>query len=667
MDGKTAVDYTKYKLKPDNEIKKLLVGFLSCGLLICEKCYKEFNTDSELEYDCLSSIFEEAGIKVSVCISIPFLCNNHLTDKILADIDSTEPMAVVACGIGIQFVAGKLNGRKVFALADTISESGNATSIVGYHGVALGGEKCAACGQCYLEITGGICPVVNCAKSLVNGPCGGADKNGKCEVNHEKNCVWIEIFERLKQQKGQILNTIEIRNYNIFLPDRQKEISCLNQTRRNEGFYGGIYPEDKKDTSIIPIKNFPPPERLYIFLSQHAGLLARAVVKVGEKVRCGQKIAERAGFISACVHSAISGKVLSFEEKIHPVSGQLSPAVIIENDGLDMWDSCLHPLERWESLANDEILRFLRVCGLVGLGGAMFPTDVKLCPPKKVDALLINGCECEPYLTGDNRLMIEHAKEILKGIKVAQKLLCVKNIFFCIEDNKKDAIESISALKEIYPGLNIIKLKAKYPQGAERMLVKKVLQRDVPEEGLPFDVGAAVFNVSTMYAIYQAVYKGIPLIERVITVAGEGAALKGNFIVKVGTPFTDIVDRCLVFGDDVKNYDMKMGGPMMGILQKDLNSAVIKGTTAILLLQKYPIESSESRDCIKCGRCADVCPMELYPHYYSYYGKKNLQHKMIEHGVKRCIECGCCQYICPSKIDIMNYIKKAKRYAYNKD
>ncbi|HNS32966.1 MAG TPA: electron transport complex subunit RsxC [bacterium] len=668
MDEKQVVDYTKYRLKPESEIIKMLKEVSQLQVLLCEKCYKKFEEDFEPECLELREIISRSGTTLLKCTSIPFLCNNYLTGNILERIRNDNcTVGVVSCGIGIQYVAGVIKGgKKVLALADTVSQSGNATSISGYHGIALGEEKCAACGQCWLEITGGICPVINCAKSLLNGPCGGADKNGMCEVNPEKKCAWIEIFERLEKSKRKISGSIKTINHDIFGPYEREKISLLSRERRKEGFYGGVHPEERKeDTAGLAIAVFPAPEKVCLFLSQHAGLPAKPLVRAGDFVKAGQKIAESSGFISAPVHSSVSGKVLSVTEQVHPVTGQLSPAVIIENDGRDERDFSVEPLAGWESLEPLKLLDYIREKGIVGMGGAMFPSAVKLFPPRPVDTLLINGCECEPCLNGDNRLMVEHPVEIIKGAEVAKKLLCAGKILFCIEENKKEAVEALRSSMQISTDMNVVELKTKYPQGAEKMLIKRVLERSVPDGKLPFDVGAVVLNVGTAYAICRAVCEGMPLFERIVTVSGDVVTRRGNFLMKIGTPFSHIAGKCLASGADIGKHDIKMGGPMMGILQKNTDSAVIKGTTGILFLEKSPVEVSESRDCIKCGRCVDVCPMELYPHYYAYYGKKGLWGKCVEYGVNKCIECGCCQYICSSKIDLVGYIKKAKRYADN--
>ena len=355
------------------------------------------------------------------------------------------------------------------------------------------------------------------------------------------------------------------------------------------------------------------------------------------------------------------------KKRIHPSILKPLPAIVIKNDGLDEFDPLVKPVSNWENESKESLTQILQDKGIVGLGGAMFPTHVKLSVPKPIDALLINGCECEPYLNADNRVMVEYPEQIMKGISVAKKLLGVENVIIGIEENKPEAIANLNK----YAGLSNIKievLKTKYPQGAERILVKKLLSREIPEAGLPLDVGVIVSNVSTIFAIYQAIFEGLPLIQRVVTVSGDGVVRSGNFLLKIGTTLNDIVNFCFK-GDKEKlldEYHIRMGGPMMGIDQINLDSSVIKGSTAFTFLKKSAVGPSEERTCIKCGCCVEVCPVELEPLYYAYYGQKKMWNETNKYDVANCIECGACEYVCSSKIGLLSLIKKAKKNAHNK-
>lgn len=663
------IDYTKFRLKPNGEVREIFKGVNRIHILSCGKCYQKFEEENEEEYTQLLKILGKEHKKIAGYTEIDFLCNNFLSKKkiLSSDLSNCDSVGVISCGLGVQFVAKLLERKPVYTLADSVPQSGNSTSEVGYHGISLEKEKCAGCNQCYLNLTGGICPITDCPKSLSNGPCGGA-KDGKCEVNPELDCAWVKIYERFKKQgKKLTLESVQIRDYSKPSLELKSDLSLQNQTLRGEGFYGGLYPlEKKEETKDKKIENFPEPKTAVIFLSQHTGERAKPLVKSGDKVKVGQKIGEADGFISSPIHSSISGKVISIETRVHPVSGRKDLAIVIENDGENKFDPSIQPYNDFENLSKEDLLKIVREKGIVGLGGAMFPTHVKLLPPKRIDTLIVNGCECEPYLNSDNRMMIEYPKEIFVGIRIVQKILGVKEVLIGVEDNKPEAIKALSNFLDKSSLVEIVSLKTKYPQGAEKTLIKRILGREVPERGLPLDVGVVVLNAGTIFAIYQAVVKGVPLLQRVITVSGENLTRSGNYWIKIGTPFKDIIECCLNKGGGerfLEEYELKMGGPMMGISQESLDSSVIKGTTGLIILKKSLVKVSEERDCIKCGRCVEVCPVQLYPLYYGFYGKKGDLEKAISYNVESCIECGCCESICSSKISLLSFIKKEKEYA----
>jgi electron transport complex protein RnfC len=660
------MDYTKYRLKPEDEIKELLKNTFAISIFWCKKCYKEFSSDLEPECEKLREILRQQRVKD--CLEIDFLCNSYHTSKKIKieEISRNTALGVVSCGLGIQLISQIFPNKKIYALADSIPQSGNSTSSRGYHGISLGTEKCSVCGQCYLNTTAGICPIVNCSKSLLNGPCGGA-KNGKCEIGSDVCCAWEEIYKRLNKQEKSFNTGVHYRNFNIFGFDEKKKYSLISIANRNQGYYGGVHPlEGKEWTNKTPLYDFPAPDVVYIFLSQHTGSMSNPIVKEGDNVRMGQKIGESTGLISSCIHSSVSGRVLKIEEKNHPSLLKKIPAIIIENDGKNILDASVTRFN-FEREGKEKTIEFLKDKGIVGLGGAMFPTHVKFMVKNKVENLIINGCECEPYLNADCRIMIEYPEKVFKGIEIIKTILNPKNTTIAIEDNKEEATSTLQKHSSSY-NINISSLKTKYPQGAEKVLIKKLTGREVPENGLPIDVGAIVVNISTVIAIYRAIYEGMPLIDRAITISGEEIKNRGNFFIKIGTPLKNIIDFCFdkktenVFED----YNIMMGGAMMGIAQSALDSSVIKGTSGYTILKKYYVESSQERECIKCGRCVDVCPVDLLPLHYAYYGKRNDWEQTIKYRVKNCIECGCCQYICSAKIDLLGFIRKGKKYAYNK-
>lgn len=422
-------------------------------------------------------------------------------------------------------------------------------------------------------------------------------------------------------------------------------------------FRGGIHPREHKEaTESKKIEVAPLPQRAFIPLSQHTGAPSTPAVKPGDKVSTGSVIGKPAGTISVPTHASISGTVAEIKELPHPLTGKLTTTVVIESDGQDTLDESIKERHTNE-ISPGEIIARVRDAGIVGLGGAAFPTFFKLSPPKEkpIDTLIINGCECEPFLTADHRLMVEKPKEIIEGTTYIAQALGVKNIIIAIEDNKPDAI---AAMKEAAKNTNFVirSLKTKYPQGAEKQLIKTCLGREIPSGGLPADVGCIVQNVGTAVAVREAIRFNRPLYERVITVTGPGVIEPKNLFVRIGTPIKELINFC--GGYRGKPEKLIMGGPMMGIALASDDVPALKGTSGVLVINtaKEPGE----RDCIRCGRCIEACPMGLSPTRLNYHIKAGrLTPAKTEHLLD-CIECGCCAYVCPAKIRLVHNFKYGK-------
>jgi Na+-translocating ferredoxin:NAD+ oxidoreductase subunit C len=667
------LDYTKYKLKIKEEIIDLVKDKDNIFVFDCGKCYKEFSTTAVEECGEIYSILKEQNKNVIGCSTVDFLCNKYHLERRLnqlkENLDKADSVFVLSCGVGIQTMANLLEGKAVYAVADTIPQEGQ-------HGIALYNNKCAGCATCYLTITQGICPITNCSKELVNGPCGGA-KNGKCEVSKYKDCGWEKIFQRLHITQFNFNELpVQLHKYDKVNFKTINKHNVAVKEKRARNFYGGVYPfENKEHTSGKAIQKFPDPEIVVIPLSQHTGTVCEPLVKVGDKVKVGQKIGDSKSFISSPIHSSVSGSVIAIESKPHPIISSGVMSVVIKSDGKNEYDSSIKPNKEWEKLEKEQLIDIIHDKGVVGMGGAQFPSYVKLKSPKPIETLILNGCECEPYVTADDRLMIEHSEEIVIGMKILMKALDVKKGYISIETNKQEAIKAVKNIIDklgLASSIEVAELPTKYPQGCEKMLIKKVLNKEVPLGGLPLDVGVVVNNVGTSLAAYNAVVNGIPLVERVITVTGEKIKNKLNLQVKIGTLVSEILDYC---GFDSKDSQLKLGGPMMGLLQDTTDVPVIKGTSCILARSLPDIKSDLERKCIKCGRCVDACPMELYPLYYWYYKSADSGNRRVElerkgldilnnkskHGVTNCMECGCCEYICSSKLPLVSIIKDVKK------
>lgn len=424
-------------------------------------------------------------------------------------------------------------------------------------------------------------------------------------------------------------------------------------------FKGGIKLIDFKSISKEePIENFKEPEKAVIPLSQHTGSPANPVVKKGDTVVKGQVIGEATGFISAYVHSPIAGKVIGIEE-ILTHTFRLTPAVVVENDGSG--EEIEKEEKDWLSLNEKEIVEITQKSGIVGLGGATFPSHVKLSVPpgKKCETVILNGCECEPFLTADYRVLKEKTEEVIEGFQIICKTLGVKKAYIGIEENKVDIageIEKEIKNKKIDCDIELKILPEKYPQGSEKHLIKSITGKEVPSGGLPIDVGVVVFNVQTAYSIKKAVCEGIPLTERVLTVTGL-VEKPGNLKVKIGTDISEILNYC---GGDIKEgRKLVIGGPMMGINIPSPEVPVIKGTTGILILPEENLPD-EIEPCIRCGKCIEVCPMNLVPAEMSRYAEGKKWEEVEKLNVFDCIECGCCSYICPAKRPLVELFKLAK-------
>jgi len=415
--------------------------------------------------------------------------------------------------------------------------------------------------------------------------------------------------------------------------------------------------EHKHSTENKPIENALLPQTVYIPLSQHLGKICEPQVKVGDIVLRAQKIASASANVYAPIHASISGKISAIREWPHPLLGR-SKAIVIAGDGLDKAEESLPKSKgEIENLSADEIRSIVFAAGVVGMGGAAFPTHIKLNPPKPIDNLIINGAECEPYLTADNRLMIEKTKEIIAGIKLIVKCAGVKNVYIAIEDNKPEAIKAFQPEIE-GTGYRVRVLKSEYPQGGEKQLIKAILKREVPAGKLPFDIGVVVQNVATVFAIYEAVYLGKPLYERVITVTGDCLENPANLLARIGTPIKDLISQCGPLRKEPQK--IVFGGPMMGIAQYSADTPVIKNTNGIILLSENQIKETEQAFCIRCSRCVEACPLGLMPCLISQACEKGRWDLAKAYGCMECMECGLCNYVCPRARNIVQSIKDAK-------
>jgi electron transport complex protein RnfC len=441
-----------------------------------------------------------------------------------------------------------------------------------------------------------------------------------------------------------------------------------------KSFARGIFLDEKKEaTEKKPIAVAAIPQRVTIPLQQNQGCALEPIVKIGDIVSFGQKIADASRQLAVPLHASISGIVKKIEKLPNPCGFDVG-SMVIEGDEKVVSSKLKVESRNLGQLMPTDIINIVREAGIVGLSGSTFPTHVKLSPPsdKKIDTVIINGCECEPYATGDHRLMLEKADELIFGAQAIAKAVGASRIIIGVEDNKQDAITAIkseilnsastvlgTSKLETNPKLEIQILKTKYPQGGEKMLIKVLLGREVPSRGLPLDVGAVVNNVGTVVACAEAIKYGKPLIERVVTVAGSGVREPKNLLVRLGTTFQAVFDECGGLSDDVVR--VIMGGPMTGIAVGTLDLPVVKATNCLLALTRKDVGANTEGSCIRCGRCIKACPMKLTPNFLSDYAKLGDWERMEEYNLADCIECGCCSYVCPSKIFLVQYFKVGKR------
>jgi len=426
-------------------------------------------------------------------------------------------------------------------------------------------------------------------------------------------------------------------------------------------FEGGIHPPEHKELAEhSPISEAKPPVRATIPLSQHIGAPCEPVVEIGQEVKKGELIGNPGGFVSAPVHASVSGRVIAIGEFPVP-NGRMVTSVVIENDKKEEWTT-LRDNPDYMNLSAEDLREKIKEAGIVGLGGATFPAHVKLSPPKEkpVDAVIINGAECEPYLTADHRLMVERPDDVAEGLRIIMKVLGVNRGYIGIESNKPDAVEKMKAAVAGDGNIEVHALEVKYPQGAEKMLIKSILDRDVPAGGLPMDVGVVVHNVGTALAIYEACRYGKPIIERVVTVTGRGIKEPKNLMVRIGTPISQLIEECGGFRDEGP-VKVIVGGPMMGFAQYSLDVPVTKGTSGILVMSRDEYVPAEKfGPCIRCGRCIDICPMGLMPSMLSIFSEKGRYEDCKEYNLFDCFECGSCTFVCPSKRPIVQFVRLAK-------
>lgn len=443
--------------------------------------------------------------------------------------------------------------------------------------------------------------------------------------------------------------------------------TALNRIRRTMGkteiytFSGGIHPKDMKEaTEKKPIMEISAPDELVFPLSQHIGAPSVPCVEVGDKVLVGQKIAQADGFVSANIHSSVSGTVKAIEPRLHPM-GAMVNSIIIENDKEDKWYPDVKTYNI-DTVTPAEIREAIKEAGIVGMGGAAFPTHVKLSPPadKEVKYIIINGAECEPYLTSDHRAMLETGEKLIAGLKLTMKLFDLKSAYIAIETNKPDAIANMTklALAEKDVDIKVVGVKTKYPQGSEKHLIKAVTGISVPPGKLPVDVGVIVNNIDSCAAIARAVLRGRPLTRRIVTVSGDCVENPQNLLVPIGTSFDYLIEQC--GGLKKSAAKLIMGGPMMGAALSSADVPVIKGSSGLLVFSEELAPNRQTQNCLRCGKCVSGCPMNLLPNMLKEAVVAGDKEKLEKLNIMDCIQCGSCTYVCPAEQNPLQYIRTGK-------
>ena len=426
-------------------------------------------------------------------------------------------------------------------------------------------------------------------------------------------------------------------------------------------FRGGIHPDDcKSHTCHKPVEALPPPEVLTLPMSMHVGAPCVPQVIPGDSVLLGQMIGASDAALSAPIHSPVSGRVTAIEPRPHP-DGSRVLSVILQNDGLDKPHPGVAPYGSLESLTPEELLNIIHSAGIVGLGGGTYPTHAKIRSGLgKVTHVIINGCECEPYITSDHRLLLESPEEVVGGLRILMKIFSAPRGTVAIEANKRDAIENIRrTLPRRKAGIEVRSLPVRYPQGAEKQLIQAIADKEVPPGALPAMVGAAVFNVDTAAAVHRAVTTGMPLIRRIVTVSGGAVSNAKNLSVRIGTPLDAVFAATGGFRETPSK--VLAGGPMMGVAQFDLSVPVLKGTNALLAFSRGEVWSGDDQTCIRCGKCVRACPVNLEPTYLYMYERKNRLDMLEKYHLTDCVECGCCSYICPGRLHLVHSIRTGKQ------